>query len=430
MSPSRRVPLLVAAPLLLLLCVGASAYRSPAASSLHRTAGGTTTSSLKAIEWLMRRGGEGMENRPAYLLIKYEVPPTLHDRFIEELDRHDKVLRDVKGLSFYQKTKDMDDNVMFCSYTEWDTVGDLMDHCESTAFKDFHNWVDDNDILVEMFPLEALGDEKREYRADREGEKAATAARAAAAKDLERRRRRGREIEEFDPREETAHFAIRFHIMPSQEEDFLNFVQDVQKRVVKDEDENRFFVLRKFATMNHHYLIRGAWDTFEGYLDHITSKHSMNLRGSQMRYAKDNNIEWYGIPFRVLYTSEDTTEYKGLKLEQLVVSVQVALKQGICMPRAHWPGAAVGFVGLTTLSRWVVGVPYTAFRKLVGCRAYCNHAAKIPRRFATDVPLAHVAVRYPSVCATPKRRRRRRRQVRRHLRKLDAVLVKNLPYGS
>ncbi|EFJ43244.1 hypothetical protein VOLCADRAFT_96530 [Volvox carteri f. nagariensis] len=344
MSPSRRPPLLAAAPLLLLLCVGASAYRSsPASSSLHRTTGGTTaTSSLKAIEWLMRRGGEGMKS-PAYLLIKYEVPPTLHDRFIEELDRHDKVLRDVKGLSFYQKTKDMDDNVMFWSYTEWDTVGDLMDHCESTAFKDFHNWVDDNDILVEMFPLEALGDEKRlpppasdcsavcccasyqrlalihwllppcptfspeqEYRADREGEKAATAARAAAAKDLERRRRRGREIEDFDPREETAHFAIRFHIMPSQEEDFLNFVQDVQKRVVKDEDENRFFVLRKFATMNHHYLIRGAWDTFEGYLDHITSKHSMNLRG----FAKDNNIEWYGIPFRVLYTSEDTTEYK------------------------------------------------------------------------------------------------------------------------
>ncbi|EFJ43290.1 hypothetical protein VOLCADRAFT_96526 [Volvox carteri f. nagariensis] len=285
----------------------------------------------------MRRGGEGMENRPAYMLIKYEVPPTLHDRFIEELDRHDKVLRDVKGLSFYQKTKDMDDNVMFWSYTEWDTVGDLMDHCElsnsfigsenkiylqklkSTAFKDFHNWVDDNDILVEMFPLEALGDEKREYRADREGEKAATAARAAAAKDLERRRRRGREIEDWDPRDEPAHLGIRFHIMPSQEGDFLNFVEDMQKRVVKDEDENRFFVVRKFATMNHHYLIRGAWDSMEGYLDHITSKHSMNLRDPwefQLsyrcmldihlcltivnptahtffdRFAKDNNIEW------------------------------------------------------------------------------------------------------------------------------------------
>ncbi|EFJ43073.1 hypothetical protein VOLCADRAFT_96742 [Volvox carteri f. nagariensis] len=302
MAPNRRV-LQFAAAALLLLCVGASASRSPTASSLHRSLSRNTgsMSNLRAIEWLMRRGGEGMENRPAYVLIKYEVPPTLHDRFIEEMDRHDKILRDVKGLSFYQKTKDLADNVFFWSYTEWDTVGDLMDHCESRAFKDFHNWVDDNDILVEMFPLEALGDEKREYRADREGEKAATVARAAAAKDLERRRRRGREIEDWDPRDEAAHLGIRFHIMPSQEGDFLNFMEDMQKRVVKDEDENRFFVLRKFATMNHHYLIRGAWDSMEGYLDHITSKHSMNLR----EFAKDNNIEWYGIPFRVLFSSED-----------------------------------------------------------------------------------------------------------------------------
>ncbi|EFJ43289.1 hypothetical protein VOLCADRAFT_96525 [Volvox carteri f. nagariensis] len=249
----------------------------------------------------MRRGGEGMENRPAYLLIKYEVPPTLHDRFIEELDRHDKNLRDVKGLNFYQKTKNVIDNVFFWSYTEWDTFGDLMDHWDSREHRDFHEWINDNDILVEAFPLEALGDEKREYRADREGEKAATAARAAAAKDLERRRRRGREIEDWDPRDEPAHTAIRFHIMPSQVNDFLDAFEDLQKRVVKDEDENRFFVLRKFATMNHHYLIRGAWDSLEGYLDHITSDHFINLR----QFAKDNNIEWYGVPFRVLFSSED-----------------------------------------------------------------------------------------------------------------------------
>ena len=32
----------------------------------------------------MRRGHEDLEDRPAYILLKYEVPPALHDRFIEE----------------------------------------------------------------------------------------------------------------------------------------------------------------------------------------------------------------------------------------------------------------------------------------------------------------------------------------------------------
>jgi len=36
--------------------------------------------------------------------------------------------------------------------------------------------------------------------------------------------------------------------------------------------------LRKFVTLNHHFLIRGAWDSHNGFMDHITSKHIMNLR--------------------------------------------------------------------------------------------------------------------------------------------------------
>jgi hypothetical protein len=31
----------------------------------------------------------------------------------------------------------------------------------SGKYKDFHDWVDDNDILMEAFPLEAMGDCKR-----------------------------------------------------------------------------------------------------------------------------------------------------------------------------------------------------------------------------------------------------------------------------
>lgn len=45
-------------------------------------------------------------------------------------DRHDKNLRDVKGLDFYEMSKDLTDNTVFWSYTEWDRTMHLMDHCK------------------------------------------------------------------------------------------------------------------------------------------------------------------------------------------------------------------------------------------------------------------------------------------------------------
>ncbi|GLI62564.1 hypothetical protein VaNZ11_005234, partial [Volvox africanus] len=127
MVPIRRFSLLAAAALLL-LCVGANASRSAPSSLQHSLRRNTNSASnLKALEWFMRRGGE-VEDRPAYILIKYDVPPTMHDTFIEKWDRHDKDLRNVKGLDFYQLSKDLTDNTFFWSYTEWDTFGDLMDH--------------------------------------------------------------------------------------------------------------------------------------------------------------------------------------------------------------------------------------------------------------------------------------------------------------
>lgn len=34
------------------------------------------------LQWLMRRSGDDMQDAPAFLLVKYNVPPTLHDDFI------------------------------------------------------------------------------------------------------------------------------------------------------------------------------------------------------------------------------------------------------------------------------------------------------------------------------------------------------------
>ncbi|KXZ54018.1 hypothetical protein GPECTOR_5g129 [Gonium pectorale] len=310
---STRTVLLAAAAALVLLGAASAARTGPSdpSAAWQRLQSGlrlkTSPNNIKALQWfqdrLERRGGGGERDRPVYMSIMYEVPPTVHDDFIREWLRLDKSLEGADGLDFYQLTKTVSDNTDFWSYTEWESFDDLMDFHEGRDRQDFMDFVDANDIMMEVYPLESAGDLKREYRADREGEKVAAAARAAHARDLERRRRRreGDEIEDEDPRETSAHVAVKFHVPPSVRDDFEDTFEDIQQRVVKDEDENRFFVLRRFATMNHHYVLRGGWDSLDAYFDHVTSKTFRGLR----EFAEDQGIEWYSHRFHVLASSEE-----------------------------------------------------------------------------------------------------------------------------
>ncbi|PNH07698.1 hypothetical protein TSOC_005868 [Tetrabaena socialis] len=77
-------------------------------------------------------------------------------------------------------------------------------------------------------------------------------------------------------------------------------MMDIQDRVAEREDENRFFVLRKFKNTNHHYMLRAAWDTLDGMFDHMTSKTFTTLR----ECAREKDIEWRSCPFIVLASSE------------------------------------------------------------------------------------------------------------------------------
>ncbi|PNH07694.1 hypothetical protein TSOC_005866 [Tetrabaena socialis] len=151
------------------------------------------------------------EDKPAFMAMKYTIAPCMHDTFMDEYMRCEKTLRDTKGLDFFQLTKPTDTNTEVHTYTEWESYKALMEHLESGSCEEFAKFVDSNDILVDTCMLEPVGDMKREYRADRSGERAAAAARAAA--NMERRRRR--EGEE-DPREMAAHVHINFHVPPSE----------------------------------------------------------------------------------------------------------------------------------------------------------------------------------------------------------------------
>ncbi|KAG2422903.1 hypothetical protein HXX76_015730 [Chlamydomonas incerta] len=280
----------------------AAASWSPSALRLR-----DTPANAAAVRWiqerLSRRGKGGMGDEPVFFAMKFEVPPHYHDKFMDEWMRTEKTCSKAKGLDFYQMSKTLTDNTDFWTYTEWDTFDDWMDHCESGEIKDFIDFCEDNDILTTLYPLEAAGDTKREYRSARGPEVARRAAERAAARPQVSRRRET-DPDEVDPRETTAHIAVVFHVPPSTHTEFEDAFEDIQDRVVDKEDSNRFYVLRKFATMNHHYVLRGGWDDLDAYMDHITSKAFHNLR----EMTEDNDIEWYAEPFHVMAGSTDEKE--------------------------------------------------------------------------------------------------------------------------
>ncbi|KAG2489753.1 hypothetical protein HYH03_011859 [Edaphochlamys debaryana] len=306
---ARAAPAAAAAALLLLALSACAAARSAPSDGSALLGGGVRLSGSDALQWIRssfgRKGkGDDFEDMPAYIATRFTVDPTLHDKFIDAWGDLQKSLDKARGLDFYQLSLEAGNNVYFWAYTEWDSFADLMDHGGCGAAKDFMDFIDDHDIMIEMFPLKEAGNTKKEYRTHREGERASAAARAAAAADLARKRGRDSHMEDFDPREEPAHVAITFHVPPSMREEFEDTFEEVQGRVADEEDANRFYVLRRIGTLNHHYVLRAAWDSLDDWLDHVTSKTFRSLR----EFTEDKGIEWYAHPFRVLFTSEGKGE--------------------------------------------------------------------------------------------------------------------------
>lgn len=288
-----------AAVALLLLSVAALGFAARVPDRLTMNLESRSKSnSLNAMKWIYDRKGKG---GPIYEAIRYEVAPHLHDKFMQQWERAEDYMRDKeKGLQMYVHFKTLSDNLYFWSYQEWDSWEDLVDHWESEKMKDFYEFIEGEDIMAEWFPLEAAGDVKREYRASRTGDGPAQAARAAAAKAVERRGRH-EDMEDFDPRDNPMHVMIQLHVPPSRMEDFEDAFEEIQDRVVNEEDENKLYSLRKFANVNHRYMLCGCWDTMDAWLDHYTSKSFRKLR----EFAEDNEIEWHSTALNVLGSSEN-----------------------------------------------------------------------------------------------------------------------------
>lgn len=240
-------------------------------------------------KWMSDRMSRGGKNEPIYIAFKYECPPTMTEEFIDEWMRFEDELRREEKCDYYMFSKTSTDNIYFWSYLEWDSWRDMMEHMDSKYVEKFADFCSENDILVEMFPLEAIGDTgmKTRGRGRRNME------------DLSKRGGRREHAEEEDPRDLPAHVHIQFHVPPSMCDKFEDEWLEVAERTY-DEKENLHYALRKFATLNHHYMASGSWDTLNGYMDHVTSKHFRKLR----EFTADYDIEWHAQPMCALACSE------------------------------------------------------------------------------------------------------------------------------
>ena len=165
------VSTLAVALVLAMTLQGAVAMRLPSPNSLF----GDNFETLLGRGRVRADTGDDLDRRkemknPAYVAMKFIVPPTVHDKFIDEWKNLEDHAMDEKHNIIYELGKTTTDNLHFYLYGEWETGRDALDHFESKAFQDFKDFAMDNDIQWEFYGLESISNPKDERRnLDRKG---------------------------------------------------------------------------------------------------------------------------------------------------------------------------------------------------------------------------------------------------------------------
>ncbi|KAG2489749.1 hypothetical protein HYH03_011856 [Edaphochlamys debaryana] len=204
----------------------------------------------------------------AIVAFKYHVMPSLHDKFIEQWQKLEDRTRDEKHMVMYDLSKTFADDVYFWTYGEWESMKDFYNHFTSDATREFKGWLNDNDVQWEMFPLNNVTDNS--FSARTKG-------------DAGKGKGKGE-----DPRDLAAHIVIQYHVPPSIADEFKGVWSDCAEKTW-DEEDNHIYALRKFSTMNHHFIAYGSWKSFDAYMDHWMAKHTTKLR----EWLRDNDVMWY-----------------------------------------------------------------------------------------------------------------------------------------
>jgi len=249
-------------------CPGLAARPSDAIHHIIDESYIAETSGLqKLVAWLEGGAKQQEEEETVYIKVKYIVPTDRQDEFIKSWKEVEGRTLDEEGNQVYDLKKTRSDNLIFFGYGEWQSMDALKQHIKSDYIRKFGDFLDDNNVKWEMFPLRNKGS----------------------------RSKQGKQVTDNQQQEKLAHILVRAYVPPQVTDEFVKAWTEAAERTW-EEDSNHIYALHKTITNNHEFWAYGTWDSFDDYMEHSHSDHIKRLRS----FADERGIVWFRTPLKKL----------------------------------------------------------------------------------------------------------------------------------
>ncbi|KAK9826335.1 hypothetical protein WJX74_010178 [Apatococcus lobatus] len=96
------------------------------------------------------------EDKKAYVLVDYAVPPSKQDEFIAAFQKTAGPTKDEEGSIVYTLSRTVDENLSFYLYSEWDGQKAVAEHFNSSYLKDYLKTIADLNVVYKLHILEPV----------------------------------------------------------------------------------------------------------------------------------------------------------------------------------------------------------------------------------------------------------------------------------
>jgi quinol monooxygenase YgiN len=263
-------PFLLSCFVLAFLAASSNARRTPFEAIIGElqglTFGDDPTERLPgAFSLLRRKGGREESEKGFFLAARYVVPPELRSQFEDEWDKYEEGVIKEEGNEVIDLKKTTTDNLIYISYSEWNSFEDFEDHLDAGYVKDFVEFLEDKDISFQLLPLKKIADQESS-----------------------KRRHHSAEVRHHGGKTAYAHLLLKLIVPPSEGKAFEDAWLSIADKTW-DEERNRIYALHKVATYNNQYYVYGTWDDTEALQEHLESDHVAKLK----EFADEHSLIWF-----------------------------------------------------------------------------------------------------------------------------------------
>ncbi|KAK9868986.1 hypothetical protein WJX84_003803 [Apatococcus fuscideae] len=149
----------------MIVCVASLLLASPAfASTRSSMQNGMASTGLEVIQLITNSlGGElsssqnkDPEDKKAYVLIDYAVPPSKQTEFISAFEKTASKTKDEEGSVVYTLSRTIDENLTFYLYSEWTGMKAVGEHFNSTYLKEYLKTIAELNVVWKLHILEPV----------------------------------------------------------------------------------------------------------------------------------------------------------------------------------------------------------------------------------------------------------------------------------